>query len=163
MPRSSVPRRFGRCSAAAALAVLGLVPGTGGATVAPGPRAHAATTQDVKEHVDLKLTKKTGGTKFEHAGKATGTIPGSAKSKITITHVVVLRGTVTVTTPEGKMQVAISGRAQAIQLRTKFSGTVKITAGTGRYKNATGSGRFTGVINRSTWHVTVDATGSLTY
>jgi hypothetical protein len=117
----------------------------------------------VKEHVDLTLVKRTGTTKLQHRGRATGTVTGSVTSKITITHSVVLRGTVTIATSKGKIRMTVDGRARSLSVRTKFTGTAKMTGGTGKYAGATGTGKFTGVVNRKTWHATLDATGSYHY
>jgi hypothetical protein len=148
-------------SAGAAVAVL--VCGVCWAAVAPGAEIHATTRQSVREHVDLKLAKRTGSTKFQHTGRATGTMSGSVRSTITLTHSVVLRGTVTIKTSRGDVRLKVDGRARSLELRTKFNGTATIAGGTGRYAHATGKGTFKGVVNRSTWHATIDATGSLTY
>jgi hypothetical protein len=123
----------------------------------------AASTQKVTEHVALKLVKKTGATKFEHSGRATGTVSGSVRSKITLSHAVVMRGTVTITTSRGQLRLKVDGRARSLALRTKFSGSAAIAGGTGRYAHARGSGKFSGVVNRSTWAATIDAQGSFTY
>jgi hypothetical protein len=122
--------------------------------------ALAATS--VKEHVDLKLVKKKGASSFQHSGRATGTFAGTVRSKITITHSVLLRGTVTITTRRGAVRLKVDGRARSLSLRTKFSGTATITGGAGDYAGASGTGRFIGVVNRGTWHATLDATGSFT-
>jgi hypothetical protein len=124
--------------------------------------AYASPAKSVKEHVDLKLVKKSGGSKFQHSGRATGTFVGTVKSKITIEHSVVLRGTVTISTSGGAVRMKVDGRARSLSLRTKFNGTATITGGTGRYAHAKGTGRFSGVVNRSSWHATLDATGSFT-
>lgn len=125
--------------------------------------AAGATDRPVKEHVDLSLVKRSGLSKFQHKGRATGTVAGSVRSRITITHSVVLKGTVTITTPSGQMRMDVDGRARSLGLRTKFAGSAKIVGGTGRYSHAKGTGRFTGVVNRSTWHATIDATGTFRY
>lgn len=117
----------------------------------------------VKEHVDLVLVKRSGTTEFQHKGRATGTLAGRVVSRITISHSVVLKGTVTITTSSGKARLDVNGRARSLGLRTKFTGTAVIAGGTGRYADAEGTGRFTGVVNRSTWHATIDATGSFDY
>ena len=127
-----------------------------------GTNAYASSTKSVKEHVDLKLVKKTGASKFQHSGRASGTFNGTVTSKITIEHSVVLRGTVTISTGRGSVRMKVDGRARSLSLRTKFEGAATITGGTGHYAHAKGTGRFSGVVNRGTWHVTLDATGSFT-
>jgi len=129
-----------------------------GARVTAG---HAASSMAVREHVTLKLVKRTGSTGFQHAGRATGTVSGSVRSRITLTHSVVLRGTVTITTSRGNLRLKIDGRARSIGLRSRFSGSATIDGGSGRYADAKGSGTFSGVVNRSTWAATLDASGSL--
>ena len=106
------------------------------------------------------MSRTAGGTRFVHAGTATGTFAGSVHSKITLVHSFVLRGVVTIRTKGGSVTIKVNGRARSLSLRTKFNGTATITGGTGKYRHANGMGQFTGVVNRSTWHATLDATGS---
>jgi hypothetical protein len=132
-------------------------------TDARATTAHTTSSMKVREHVALKLVKRTGATKFEHSGRATGTVAGSVRSVITLSHSVALRGTVTITTTQGKLRLKVDGRARSLDLRTKFSGSATIAGGTGRYARARGTGKFSGVVNRSTWAATIDAQGSFTY
>jgi hypothetical protein len=131
--------------------------------VAAGSAVATAAQRSVKEHIDLVLVKKSGTTKFEHKGRASGTLVGTVRSQITITHSVVLGGTVTITTRTGKVRMIVNGRARSLGLRTKFTGKAVIAGGSGRYAHAKGTGQFTGVVNRSSWHATIDATGSFGY
>ncbi|WP_445148686.1 autotransporter [Baekduia sp. Peel2402] len=134
------------------------------ASLAVAAPAVAATGEHaVKEHVDLTLVKRTGTTKLEHKGRATGTVKGAVTSKITISHSVVMRGTVTISAAGGKIRLKVSGRARSIGVQTKFNGTATMSGGTGKYAGATGTGTFKGVVNRRSWHVTLDATGSYHY
>jgi hypothetical protein len=128
-----------------------------------GSAARAEQEHPVKEHVDLTLVEKAGTTKFQHRGRARGTVSGTVRSKITITHSVVLRGTVTIATAKGKVRLTVDGRARSLGMRTRFNGKAAIAGGTGTYAGAKGTGTFSGVVNRSTWHVTLDATGSYHY
>jgi hypothetical protein len=131
------------------------------ALLAWGATAWAA--QPVKEHVDLKVVSRSGGgTRFVHSGTATGTFAGSVKSRITLQHSVALQGTVTIRAKGGTVKMTVAGRARSLSLRTKFTGVARIVSGTGKYAHARGTGKFTGVVNRSTWHATIDATGSFT-
>jgi hypothetical protein len=157
--RSRVPhRRAVALTALLPIAALGLT--TGGALGASG---HAASSMTVKEHVTLKLVKRTGSTKFEHSGRATGTVAGTVRTKITLTHSVVLKGTVTIATSKGKLRLKVDGRARSIEQRSPFDGKATILAGTGRYAHARGTGTFSGVVNRSTWAAKLDAKGTFTY
>lgn len=142
------------------LSVLALWPVVGAWATTMG---HAARSMPVREHITLKLVKRTGSTGFEHTGRATGTVSGSVRSQITLAHSVVLRGTVTITTSRGKLRLKVDGRARSIGLRSRFSGAAVIAGGSGRYAHAKGTGAFSGVVNRSTWAATLDASGSFTY
>jgi hypothetical protein len=142
--------------------ILALVSASGAAG-ASSSASRTPKAQKVSEHVSLRLVKRTGSTKFEHVGRASGTVAGPVRSVITLAHAVVLQGTVTVTTKQGQLRLKINGRARSLELHTKFDGTATIAGGTGRYAHAGGSGTFSGVVDRSSWATTIDATGSLTY
>jgi hypothetical protein len=155
----SSPARCRGVAAGAVLFALGLWL-ISGARVAEGQAARATA---VREHVVLKLVKRTGSTGFQHSGRAAGTVSGSVRSRITLTHSVVMRGTVTITSGRSTLRLKVDGRARSIALRSKFTGAASIAGGSGRYAHASGSGSFTGVVNRSTWAVTIDASGSFSY
>jgi hypothetical protein len=125
--------------------------------------ARASHTASVREHVALKLVRRSGVDRFVHKGRASGTFVGSVSSKITISHSVILRGTVTIATSGGKVRLKIDGRARSLELRTRFNGTATIAGGTGKWAQARGRGTFNGVVNRSTWAATIDATGSVSF
>jgi len=125
------------------------------------PTAHAARKVAATEHVTLTLVKKTG-TKFQHKGKATGTVAGSVRSQITLTSLSI-KGTVTVRAKGGTLRLRVSGTARSGGLRAKFDGRATMDGGTGRYAKARGSGTFAGIVNRRTWAATLDAHGSMTY
>ena len=131
--------------------------------VSTAPAASRATSRHVTEHITLKLAKRTNGTTFVHTGRADGTVDGKVRSTISLSHAVVLRGTVTITTSAGKMRLKVDGRARSLEQKTKFNGTATMLAGTGRYADGAGKGTFSGVVDRSTWAVTIDAAGTFRY
>lgn len=147
------PRR----PALATLATVATV-GLAGATL---PTTAVAATATVSENVSLKLTKKSG-SKLSHRGTATGTIPGSATAQSTLRGLK-LNGTVTIKTKRGDLRIRISGTARSSGVRTKFDGSATMAGGTGIYRRARGTGKFTGIVNRSSWAATIRATGKLTY
>jgi hypothetical protein len=150
--------RRGSCAAAVACVILW----AGSVGNAPAdPAAHATRKVAATEHVTLTLVKKTG-TKFQHKGKATGTVAGSVSSRITLTSLSI-KGTVTVRANGGTLRLRVSGTARSGGLRAKFDGRATMDGGTGRYAKARGSGTFAGVVNRRTWAATLDAHGSMTY
>jgi hypothetical protein len=113
--------------------------------------------------VDPKLVSRSGGgTRFVHSGTASGTFGGSVRPRISLAHSVVLSGVVRIRARGGTVTMKVSGRARSLSLRTRFTGTASIMGGTGKYADARGAGQFTGVVNRGTWHATIDATGSFT-
>jgi hypothetical protein len=152
-----VRARTGHHGASAIAATLLITAGSW--TIAP---AFAATPHKVTEHVTLKLVKRTGSTKFEHKGRATGTASGAVHSRITIRQSVLMSGTVTIATSKGKLTLKVKGRARSLERYSRFDGSAWITGGTGHYANARGRGTFKGVVNRSTWAATLDASGSYT-
>lgn len=143
-----------------ALATLATV-ATVGLAGAAMPATTTAATATVSETVNLKLTKKSG-SKLSHRGTATGTIPGSATAQSTLRGLK-LNGTVTIKTKRGDLRIKISGTARSSGVRTKFDGSATMDGGTGIYRRARGTGKFSGIVNRSTWAATIRATGKLTY
>jgi hypothetical protein len=120
----------------------------------------AAGTSRVTENVKLTLVKKSGSA-FTHRGSVTGSVPGSASARTTLKGLS-LSGVVSIRTSHGTLRITIRGTARSNGLRSKFDGSATMSGGTGRYKHARGTGRFEGVVNRSTWAATIRATGSLT-
>jgi hypothetical protein len=143
--------------AAAVVVLIGAVPT---ADAPAETAARTARTVPVTEHVALTLVKKSG-TRFQHKGRATGTVTGSVGSRIKLTSLSIA-GTVTVRAKDGTLQLEVRGTARSGGLRSRFDGTATMTGGTGRYAKARGKGTFTGVVNRRTWAATLDARGSLT-
>ena len=163
-PLTATRRRLAgraRPTATTVVAILatGAIAGVAGATA--DQSAHTARTIDAREHVTLKLVKKTG-TSFRHKGKATGTIAGTVTSQITLSSLSI-NGTVTVHAKDGTLRLRMHGTARSSGLRAAFDGTATMAGGTGRYAKARGGGTFHGVVNRRTWAVTLDARGSMTY
>lgn len=155
-PISASPARPRRSASGlvAALATLGLA----GAAL---PARATAGTMSISESVSLKLTKKSN-SKLSHRGTATGTIPGSATAQSTLRGLK-LNGTVTIKTKRGNLRIKINGTARSSSVRTKFDGTATMDGGTGIYRKARGTGKFDGIVNRSSWAATIRASGKLTY
>lgn len=148
---------FRRSSVASIMAVAGLA----AAALSFGSDAATARTTQVRERASLKLVKKSG-TTFVHSGRVTGTLPGSARSRMTLNSLSI-SGTVTIRAKGGSVNLRIRGRARSGGQRPKFNGSVTIAGGTGRYANARGRGHFDGVVNRQSWATTISASGSLAY
>ncbi len=154
-PRSS--RRRPSIRAAATAIVAAAVTATSAVATTP---ATATTTVRATENASLRLVKKTG-MLFTHRGTVTGTVSGPARSTIRLKGLSI-SGTVTVVSRHGELRIRISGKARSGGSKPRFEGTARMSGGTGRYRKATGNGRFNGVIDRSNWATTIRAVGSLT-
>jgi len=156
-------RRRRAVVAIAALVAAMIVVWVGGVSAA-SPSGHAAKrrSMSLKDTVSLHLTKKNGNVLYEK-GTATGTLPGTVSARF-VTSATKVTGTVTFRPYSGgSLTVSAVGYAQSLSTVTRISGTLAVRKGSGRFKNALGSGTFTGTANRKTWAVTVHATASITY
>lgn len=155
--------RQGSMIAMAVLAAL-VVGLWGGAVSSAAPSAHAAKRKSLHltDDASLHLVRKSGSTLYEK-GTATGTLPGTVSARF-VTGVTKVTGTVTFhSSGGGSITMTAVGYPQSTGTITRFSGTIAVRKGTGRFKNALGSGTFTGTANRRTWAVTVHASANLTY
>lgn len=150
-----------RRAATAALAAMVAMTTAAPSALATAPRAQAARTINITEHVDLHLVRKSGNTLYQ-SGTATGTLPGnvSAIFKVEIARV---SGTVTIYPRGGSLTISVNGTPRSAGSRPRFAGSMKVLRGTGRYKHASGSGTFSGSVSRRTWAARVDANARLTY
>ncbi len=150
-----VRARFACAAVASALALLGAV-----ATVAAGPLATAARTLSVADTAHLRYHESAGSALIEE-GTATGGLPGSVKVRFTVGPTV--SASFTIYTHSGTLSGHGSGTLHSSGSYASFGGSMSITRGTGRYVHAHGHGGFYGVLNRRTYALTVQTTGSLSY
>ncbi|MHB8241056.1 MAG: autotransporter [Solirubrobacteraceae bacterium] len=94
-------------------------------------------------------------------GTATGTLPGNVKIRFEIGPPV--KATFTISTSKGSLSGTGSAALHSAGLYASFGGTITVTHGTGRYAHAHGHGGLYGVVNRHTYALTVQTTGSLSY
>jgi hypothetical protein len=158
------PRRW-----AGAKKVLAITLSTGilvGLSVPAGavatPAAHAARTLKTADTAHLNYNEEhSQGSWLYEEGSALGTFPGSMRANCNIT--AVLTATFTIYVHGG----SISGHAHAAVhgsgLYQSFGGYLEATGGTGKYAHAHGRGGFYGVLNRNTYNMTVQTTGTLSY
>ena len=155
-------RRRGTIAATVVLAVLlaGLL--AGGVSSA-APSAHAARRSlNLHGTAYLHLTRKSGSTLYER-GTATGTLPGTVSARF-VTGITKVTGTVTFYPYSGgSLTLTAVGYPQSAATIVHFTGNVAVRSGTGRFKNALGSGTFNGTANRRSWAITVHANAHLTY
>jgi hypothetical protein len=156
-------RRRGIFVVTAALAALMLALWAGGVSFA-APSAHAAKrkTLNLTDTAHLHLTRKNGNVIYEK-GTATGTLPGTVTARL-VTGVTKVTGTVTFhSSGGGSLTMSAVGYPQSASTVTRFTGNIAVRKGTGRFKNALGSGTFSGTANRKTWAITAYARARLTY
>ncbi len=126
-----------------------------------GAAAAEARTINIDEAVKLHLVRKSGNTLYE-SGSATGTLPGNV-SAVFQTSISKVTGTVTIYPRGGSITISVNGTPRTTGIRSRFTGTMRVTKGSGTFRGASGSGTFDGVVNRRTWAVDVDARARLTY
>jgi hypothetical protein len=156
-------RRRGIFMVGAALTALMLGLWAGDVSSA-APSAHAAKrkTLNLTDTAYLHLTRKNGNVIYEQ-GTATGTLPGTVTARL-VTSVTKVTGTVTFhSSGGGSITMTAVGYPQSAATITRFTGSIAVRKGTGRFRNALGSGTFNGTANRKTWAITVHATARITY
>jgi hypothetical protein len=134
-----------------------------GAVLRTTPAAHAARTVSLNESASLKLTSKKGFTLNER-GATSGTITGSMYIHLNLTSSSKVTAEVNIYPRGGSLTGTGSASYRVEGAVAKFSGTLSITRGTGKYANARASGlRFTGTIQRRNDAVAVQLSGRLSY
>ncbi len=110
-------------------------------------------------HLSLKNTK---GLKLEGNGSANGTISASLKLNVSVVSTNKVSVRVSISPKGGSLGGTGSGSYGVDGSKANFSGSLKITEGSGSYKGAKGTLKFSGVIERSNHAVTVQVSGKLT-
>lgn len=155
--RTQLASKASRALLLAAL-LLALAPMT--CLASSSPRARPARRLSVTDTAHLQYITSEGSTVFEH-GKATGALPGRMNARLVVTASFAASFTLYANggtlTGHGTAAPHGSGRYQS------FSGSLLITAGTGRYAHAHGRAGLYGVFDRHTYNVTVQTTGTLSY
>jgi hypothetical protein len=143
---------------AAAAAVLTL---TAASACADGsPFASTARTLNVTDTAHLRYHESAGSALLEE-GTATGGLPGSVKVRFTVGPTV--SASFTIYARGGTLSGHGTGTLHSSGTYASFAGSMSISRGTGRYLHAHGHGGFYGVLNRRTYALTVQTTGSLSY
>lgn len=130
------------------------------AHAAPRPRARVARTLSVTDSAHLHLVHN-GGEYITEEGRATGTLRGKVRAYLEVGPTVVAKFTIYASggTISGEGSGKLKGRTE----EPSFGGTMKVSHGTGRYKHVRGRGGFFGTLNRATYKVLVQTTGTLSY
>jgi len=124
------------------------------------PTARDARSLSVTDTADLKPVHR-GGEYITEEGQATGTLPGHVKLLLEVGPTVVAR--FTIQAAGGSISGIGSGRPKGRTEEPSLAGTMKVSHGTGRYSQAHGTGGFYGTLNRRTYKMVVQTTGTLDY
>lgn len=130
-------------------------------------RAHATNTAAkaskalvATDTADLHYVREGANSTLIDEGTATGTLRGKVKVQFSVGAAV--KATFTITTRNGSITGQGAGALHSSGEYASFGGTMTVAHGTGRYAHAHGHGGFYGVINRNTYAVTLQTTGTLT-
>ena len=135
------------------------------ATLATAPagwaaRARAARTISGADSAHLHLLRQDESLLFEE-GKATGVLPGRMRAQLTVAQR--YSGTCTIYTNGG----SITGHGVATPHGTgrfqSFKGTLTITGGSGRFRDAHGRTGLYGTFDRRTFSLVIQTTGNFSY
>lgn len=139
---------------------LGLAATATPGAASPGARMsrHSLRVNDTGR---LHLTRKSGPTLYE-SGSASGTLPGTMTA-VFHTGLTRVTGSVTFHARGGSITMTAVGYPQSAGVTARFSGSIAVSGGTGRYRSALGHGTFSGTVNRRSWRVTVHAVAGVTY
>jgi len=124
------------------------------------PTARDARSLSVTDTAHLKLVHHSGEYITEE-GQATGTLPGRVKLQLEVGATVVAH--FTIQAAGGSISGVGSGRPKGRSEEPSFAGTMKVAHGSGRYSDAHGTGGFFGTLNRSSYKMVVQTTGTLDY
>jgi hypothetical protein len=102
-----------------------------------------------------------GGEAITEEGRATGTIPGRVVVYVIVGPTVEAKFTIYAST--GAISGHGSGKLKGRSDEPSFAGTMTVTRGTGRYTHVHGHGGFYGTLNRSSYKMVVQTTGTLSY
>jgi hypothetical protein len=155
-------RRAASCAVAlAALATLNGTPVPAGSALAASARS--ASTLRVKAEGKLHLTKVSGSTLYDE-GSAHGTLSGTVQVRFRYNGNPTVSAQITIISRSGSIRAQGNGRmANPTSATPSFAGSATIVGGTGRYRNARGTGKFYGVFYRRSYALTVQTEGMLHY
>jgi hypothetical protein len=130
------------------------------ATALAAPATASAATISVNDTGHLHLLKAIGSLLLEE-GRATGSLPGTARVRLRVGSSV--SATFTIRTRAGTIEGHGRASLHSSARYSSFGGWLTVTGGSGRYARARGSGHLYGVIDRRSDAVTVQTIGKLSY
>jgi hypothetical protein len=155
-PVSRSTRRISLC-AAAILSVIALTPASGRAD----SPARSARTISLSDSASLHLTSHHGFT-LNELGNASGTIGGKIYIHLTITSTNRVSAEVNIYPSGGSITGYATASYSPSGAFARFTGTMRVAHGSGRYAGASGSGlSFTGTVQRTNDAVSVHVNGRM--
>lgn len=94
-------------------------------------------------------------------GSATGDLPGKMRAHLTVG--ASFSGTFVIFTASGTIKGRGTATPRGSGRYESFRGSLVLTGGTGRYAHAHGSAGLYGVFDRTTYRLTIQTTGRLSY
>jgi hypothetical protein len=164
--RHAWQRAFLRVSMAllpVAFGASALVAPSGATPSRPDPIAVATRTLNLNLNANYHLVGRPGHMISEQ-GSFTGTLSGTLISRSVVVSSTLGTGTFTLYTKGGSLSGEATSHARVVGPIGYFSGTAKITKGTGKWAHSPGSTlAFSGTVNRQNYHFVEHVTGSLRY
>lgn len=157
MTAGSRARALSRALTTLALAVVALA---GSAASAAPVRAHAARALKASDTAHLSYTAASGSVLIEQ-GRASGTLPGSMHVRFSIG--ATFSGSFTIYAGGGSISGRGSATPKGAGTYESFSGTLRVSGGTGRYSRAHGTARLYGTFDRNDYALVVQTVGTLYY
>jgi hypothetical protein len=124
------------------------------------PAARAARTLKASDTAHLRYVSAAGSLLSEE-GSATGTLPGKMRASVNIG--ASISGNFTISTKGGTINGHGSATPHGSGTFESFAGSIVVTGGTGRFAHARGKTGLYGTFNRSTYALTIQTTGTLSY
>lgn len=143
-------------AAACAIALAGTATGAG----AHSPRARAAHSLRASDEAHLKYVSAEGSTLYE-TGHASGTLAGTMRVHMHIA--ATFSGSFTIYAAGGSISGHGSATPHGSGVYESFSGSLKVTGGSGRYRHAGGTARLYGTFNRNSYALLIQTQGTLRY
>jgi hypothetical protein len=130
-------------------------------TLASQAKGRAAASETyVKEEGHLRLDRKSGGSAIVEQGAASGTFDASVQAEITI-KISEVAGSVVIYLKGGSISGYASATPHFSGKYVSFKGSLTIKHGTGRYRGASGTAGFYGVLNHANYTLSVQLIGHL--
>jgi hypothetical protein len=149
-------------SGALVLAVVLALAATGDAIAGTGVAARAARSLNVTDTARLHyLPRESEGSTLVEEGSATGRLPGHMRAHLVVG--ATFSGTFTFYASGGSIKGHGSANPQGSGRYESFHGALIVTGGTGRFVHARGKAGLYGVFDRTSYALTVQTTGTLSY